>query len=142
MISIVFLVIIASLVTYVNNWCYDKKGIKFTIVLLCCVVVLWKITDFILFKDPEPSISIPQATIVSFYSEGYNCGWNDNFDQKRYSPETAANNLYSTLGNSVYEKISEEYAAAFAAGYGYGYQDYETGVRTNATRYIDMGYDQ
>lgn len=106
-----------------------------TILLCVAVIVCWRIADYFVMKDPNPPFVIPSSSLASFYTDGYNCGWEDHKNGAEYDPMSAANTYYSELGEKVYQRIDDDYAAAFSAGYGFGYQDFYTGEKTHRTEY-------
>ena len=116
----------------------NKKHVS---ILLCvvAVIVCWTIADYFVMKDPTPPMVIPSSSVASFYSDGYNCGWEDHKNQNAYDPPSAANKYYSTMGDSAYSKIDNDYAAFFSAGYGFGYYDYPSGEKTHRMEYTKWG---
>ena len=47
---------------------------------------------------------------------------------------------YIGIDEEIYRKVSDEFAAAFSAGYGFGYYDYPTGEEIHRTEYTKLGY--
>ena len=116
----------------------SRKTITY-IIAVALVVICWRLADSFVMRDPNPPLVIPGTSSASYYTDGYNCGWEEGEKAAYYDPRSAANRLYSEFGENAYKRIDPRNAAAFSAGYAFGYHDYSYGEKTHRMEYVNWG---
>ena len=112
---------------------------KKKLIIVCIIIGIiaaWKVADYYVCKPKISIVKIRNSSYASMFGDGYDCGWNDRMKNKEYSPSEAANAFYRDLGENVYGRLQQEYAAAFSTGYGYGYNDFLIGEKVNRNGYL------
>ena len=139
--SVVIIFVIVFFCLHYEMWQKaDKKNKKKYMLFYIALIIGTLAARIYIRQKTYTETDISGTSFASYYTDGYHCGWNDRSQGRYFYPERAANEYYIGIDEEIYRKVSDEFAAAFSAGYGFGYYDYPTGKEIHRTEYTKLGH--